>query len=595
MRTFFLTVLLAAAASVHAAPRSGIGINLDTPKYWQSDWPFINEFKRAGGWATRCEASMPQCRGFAKGESGGDTREQARLALDEHGWVKRLPAPDDASVKYRHVAALLFQGNGGSHPAGRYVVLYDGRGSIVYGGAGKKVDAESKPGRDVLDVTNRPGEGLSIRITRIDEADHLRNIRVIGPGGVCADAPLAYVADASSCRPRSAFRSLEQLHTTQTFHPAFLADLHGMRALRFNKWSGVEVAPLALWKDRPHMDDAMWNTPAGVPYEAMLELAAATGADPWINVTPYVDDDFVRELARLARRSLAAGSVLWFEYGNEPWNAAPPYSRAGVLFEQKARAKWPGAVGTSAGELRLNWYAYRAAQLCRLAKQEFGADAGRVKCVANSQAANPQISETMLGCPLARRELGDACARDFDALAVAPYFGHYLGSNDAAATVDRWADQPDGGLGTLFSELTGRAADGGRITPPMFKPGGRTPPSGALDQARGWIVASKKVADKYGLPLIAYEGGQHLTVYRGGKTEAMFRAANRDPRMGAAIAQLIDEWKAAGGQLFVAFSYTQPAVRGGFWGMKEQQRDNGAPKWQAIKALRDQPCWWSGC
>jgi hypothetical protein len=587
MRIALLLLGLAAALPLHAAP-SGIGINLDATTYWQSDWPFIDEFKRAGGWATRCDAAMPQCRDFAPGASAADTKEQARLELDEHGWVKRLPAPDDPDVKFRQVSALLFQGNGGSHAAGRYVVLYDGAGTLAYAGAGRKVAAESRPGRDVLDVTNKPGEGLSIRITRIDERDPLRNIRVIGPGGVCAGAP-EYVPDASRCPSPEAFRSLEMLHATQIFHPAYLADLRGFRALRFMKWSAVDALHLVRWEQRPHPGDAMWTGPSGVPYETMFALAAATGADPWINVAPSVDDDFARQLARLARRSLKPGSTLWFEYGNEPWNVAPPYSRAGTLYEQVARTKWPGST-LPAWQLRLNAYALRAVQLCRIVKQEFGADAGRVRCVANSQAANPQVSETLLACELAQGELGRGCAREFDALAIGPYFGHYLGSNALAATVDRWAEDPSTGLAALFSEITG--SDG---MPPLFAPGSRTPREGALEQAAGWIAASKKVADKYGLPMVAYEGGQHLTVSRGGKAEALFRAANHDPRMGAAMERLVQAWKAAGGQLFMAFSYTQRPGRFGFWGMKEEQRDDQAPKWLAIRKLRDEPCWWSGC
>ncbi|HEV7912735.1 MAG TPA: hypothetical protein VGP22_03145 [Albitalea sp.] len=572
----------------------GIGINLDQPTYWQSDWPFINEFKRAGGWGTQCDKAMPQCRDFSPGASPNDTKEQARLDVDSDGWVKRLPAGDDTSVKYRSLFALLFQGNGGAHAAGRYVVLYDGDGSIAYGGAGKKVASESRPGRDVLDVTNKPGEGLTLRITRINERDHLRNIRVIGPGGVCADAPSTWVAEAPACESPAAFRSLEQLGATQTFHPAFVGDLRGFSALRFMKWGGVVTSKLAQWQRRPKLGDPMWNSEDGVPFEAMFELAALTGADPWINVTPYVDDDFVRQLARLAKRSLKPGRRLWFEYGNEPWNAAPPYSQAGVMYEQQARAKWPGAT-QPAWQQRLNWHAYRAVQVCRIMKKEFAADAGRVKCVANSQAANPAVSETLLGCELAAGELGGRCSRDFDALAIAPYFGHHLGDNQYGATVDRWADDADGGLGKLFAEINGRDARGQAIVPPLFTPGGRTPREGAIEQARGWIRASKKVADQHGLPMIAYEGGQHLTVYRGGRTEAMFLAAQRDPRMGAALDRLLEEWKAAGGQLFVAFSYVQQPGRGGFWGMKEHQRDDTSPKWRTIKAWRDKPCWWSGC
>ena len=138
--------------------------------------------------------------------------------------------------------------------------------------------------------------------------------------------------------------------------------------------------------------------------------------------------------------------------------------------------------------------------------------------------------------------------------------------------MDRWAEEPDGGLDSVFDAIRSE-----------------------LPQTRAWIVANKALADRYGLPLVAYEGGQHLTTFRGGKSDARFRAANRDPRMGAALRTLVDDWKDAGGQLFVAFEYAEQSARGGFWGMKEHQRDDAAPKWQAMRALRDAPCWWNRC
>jgi hypothetical protein len=567
MRKPFLFAAALLAVTAHAAPRdAGIGINLAPIAYWGSDWPFIDELKRAGGWATRCDPwASPQCKDFAPGASANDTKEESQLELDEHGWPKRLPAADDPKVKFRHVAALLFQGNGGAHPAGRYVVRYDGKGTLAYSGAGRRIDAESTPGRDVVAVTNKPGEGLTLRITRIDEHDPLRNVRVIGPGGICADAPFAWVEDASACRGKAPFRSLESLAATQTFHPAFLGDLKGFRAIRFMKWTAANTSPLVHWSQRPKTTDPLWTSEAGVPFEAMFELARATGADPWISLPPFVDDDFARQFAALAKRSLAPGATLWFEYGNEPWNQAPPYSQAGVMFERKAREAWPGAT-PPAWQQRLNWYALRSVQLCRIVKREMGAGGPRVRCVANGQAANAEVSRTILECPLARDTLGEPCAKSFDALAVAPYFGHGLGDPPNDPTLDRWLSEPDGGLTSLFAAI-----------------------DGLMPKTRAWIAASREVAERHHLPLVAYEGGQHLTTNRGGGTEALFRAANRDKRMGAALARLVNDWKAEGGGLFVAFDHVEPSVRGGSWGMKEHQRDDAAPKWQAIKALRDGP------
>jgi hypothetical protein len=567
--------------------RAGIGINLEAPTYWQSDWPFLNEFKRAGGWSTSCRtwATPTTCTNVATGTSANDTREQDKVAWDADGYALRLPAANDPTVKYRLLTALLFQGNGGTQLAGRWVVLYDGDGTLEYSGAGRKVDAESRPGRDVVDVTST-GAGLSIQLTRINESNHLRNIRVVGPGGICAGAPGTWVAGPSAC-PAGGFQSLEQLSATQAIHPAYIGDLSGMRGLRFTKWTYAIGSHITSWSQRAKMTDALWNSDQkGVPYEAMFELSRLTGAAPWVSVPSWVDDDFVRQLAVLAKQSLPAGMGFWFEYGNEPWNQAPPWSEAGTLFEAQAKAKWPNTT-LPLWQQRLNWYAFRSVQMCRIVKAQFGAEASRVKCVAGSQAANRDVSRTILACELAAAELGGACGKQLDALGIAPYFGYYLNDWSINDVVTAWADEPDGGMDTLFRELTGRDA-AGNIVPAPLAYTGWSPRSGAMSESQAWIVATKAVADTYGIPIVAYEAGQHLQTFVGGKKEAMFHAAQRHARMQAAMRQLADVWKAAGGQLFVPMSYVQQPFGGYFWGMKEHQRDEAAPKWQAIKALRDE-------
>ncbi|HEV7912696.1 MAG TPA: hypothetical protein VGP22_02930, partial [Albitalea sp.] len=384
-----------------------------------------------------------------------------------------------------------------------------------------------------------------------------------------------------------AYQSLETLSATQTFHPAFVGDLTGMRALRFTKWSYTNSSRITSWAQRAKPSDALWNSvEKGVPYDAMFELSRLTGADPWVNVPPWVDDDFVRQLGQLARQSLAPGANLLFEYGNEPWNGAPPWSEAGVLFEEQAKAKWPGAT-LPMWQQRLNWYAYRSVQMCRILKAQFGAEASRVKCIAGAQAANTAVGRTILECELAKAELGNTCGRQLGALGIAPYFGHYMNNWSIDSTVQAWASESDGGMDKIFRELTGRDAAGNVVPPPLITTDW-SPRGGAMSETAYWITSNKAVADLYGLPLFAYEGGQHLQTFVGGSKEAMFHAANRDPRMRAAMRQLADVWKAAGGQLFVPLSYTQLPSHGFFWGMKEHQRDDAAPKWQAIKALRDE-------
>ncbi len=81
--------------------------------------------------------------------------------------------------------------------------------------------------------------------------------------------------------------------------------------------------------------------------------------------------------------------------------------------------------------------------------------------------------------------------------------------------------------------------------------------NGALPRAKAEMQGAAGAARKYRLPLLAYEGGQHL-VDIGADSEnpalnSLFGAANRDPRMGAIYARYLQDWQDAGGGLFLHF------------------------------------------
>jgi hypothetical protein len=180
-------------------------------------------------------------------------------------------------------------------------------------------------------------------------------------------------------------------------------------------------------------------------------------------------------------------------------------------------------------------------------------------------------------------------------VAVAPYFGFYIGSATYRPIVQTWYDDADGGLSKLFAELSGVDTAGKALVAPLMA----AFPTGARGMSKGWMTTTKAVADKYGLPMWAYEGGQHLVPPAGdsdAKFLALIIAANRDPRMGTAYDQDIADWKAAGGQTFVYFNHLTKPSKFGIWGLKESLTDINAPKWKAVLKARDtSTCWWSGC
>lgn len=599
--TVALTATFSLSAQAAGVPSNhGAGVNLGSFEYWSPDFPTIDQFKRAGGWLTQC--SYPKdsgCTAFTNGASSWDTLEQAKLKLDENGWPTSLPAAGDTTAKYRKVSALMFQDDGRVHPAGKYTVVYEGAGTIEYSLAGSKVSAESKPGRDVVNVTNSDSAGLLLSITATDPNNHIRNVRVLPPGGVCSldKAQFALTSADCSAKGKGSLIAFENL-TGRIWHPQFAADLKGFRTLRFLDWNKVNSTQLANWADRAKRDDAMWTSENGVPTNMLISLSNEVGADPWINLPMKATDDFAMRFARQAKATLAPKLNLIVEYSNEPWNYAFPASH---WMREQARATWPDQIakGISDYELQPSWYAMRSSQLCQVIKKEFGADAARVKCVLNGQASNSWISEQQLDCPFAVSKLGQACHKIVDGLAIAPYFGSYIGEQSVRSTVRTWYSEPDGGLGKLFQEILGQDANGNKVTPPLY---GKTRESyidGAVAQVKTWMVANKNIASARGLPLLAYEGGQHLVMY-GGDTDQqwlnLMTAANRDPRMGTAYTRTLNDWQAAGGQIYALYNHVYKPSKYGVWGLKETEYQENNVKWQAVLPYRDtKQCWWAGC
>ncbi len=82
---------------------SPLGINLNGLGSASTQFPFIDYFKNARPWFTTCQSQKTSdCRGV------WDTKEAEKLDLDEQGWVKSLPKPEDPP-RYTQVATTLFK------------------------------------------------------------------------------------------------------------------------------------------------------------------------------------------------------------------------------------------------------------------------------------------------------------------------------------------------------------------------------------------------------------------------------------------------------------------------------------------------------
>ncbi len=578
----------ATSGNAASKPRAGIGTNLAQVSYYSAEYPTIDFMKRAGGWLTQCSPyTNKDCK-----TSVWDTGEESTLDLDANGWVKSLPATG-ASVGYRYVTTTVL--SGGTQPVGKYVVLYDGQGTLAYSGVGTKVPSESSAGRDVVNVTSGTG-GLFVSITATTPSNYLRNIRIYAPGGSCSGDLTTYVTSAAACASdKGTYVSFEHFPAGATWFPTFLNGVKGFRTLRFMDWGQTNLTQVTSWTQRTSTTARTWAGNAGVPLEVMFDLAKTASADPWMNIPPYATDDYIHQFGKLAHQSLAAGQTLNLEYGNEMWNYAFP-----ATVWSQAQAKIAFASNLSKGvdltTLTVNWYAQRLVQACNIVKGEFGADASRVRCIANTQAANAWDTSQVLACPYA----GGACAKSIDVVAIAPYFGQYISNAANRPTVTTWYSDSDRGLSKMFQELIGNDGPGNAA---MITPLASTSkvPGGALAQIKSYMVATKAAVAKYNIPMWAYEGGQGLLQASSDTDTSLLNlmiAANRDARMGAAYQTMLQDWVAAGGQTFTLFTDIAPPTKYGFWGLRESQFDTtaNAPKWKTAVQWRDSTaCWWAGC
>jgi hypothetical protein len=526
-------------------PPPRLGGNLGGIVDWTSQSPFIDLFKMSREWLTQCDFWANEPEPDCSAENSWDTGEQALLDLDEHGWVRSMPAPADDPIFTRVTTYWAFYPQ---FPGGRYVVLYDGAGTMTYGLGAHKIDAESSPGRHL--VVFDPGESATLTIAATDPdgtGDYIRNIRII-PEALAEEL-------AASGDP------------VPLFKPAFLEKTRPYQVLRFMDMMRTNNSPLGRWADRPEPLDARYTTDYGVPLEVMTELSNTLQRPPWFTLPHQADDDFVRQFARLAKEQLDPTLRVYLEYSNEVWNGQ--FEQSGWVRSQ-GEALWPDAVADGHTKL-LNWFGKRTAEICHLWKQVWGNDAYRVTCVMGAQAAWSRVAEQALECPL--WDEGPCIDHGIDALAIAPYIDN-LGLARYEAEVEAWTQEADGGLTRLFNQLEqgGELSDG--------------PPGGQLAATFSAIDTHIALAAQYGLPLYSYEGGQHLVGVLGLENNQaltdLFIAANRDPRMGTLYDRYLAGWESRGGALFMNFSDIGRPSKWGSWGALEYLEQESSPKYAAL-------------
>lgn len=506
----------------------GVGVSDPTLSFglsgvsdWSTAMPFLDLMKTArpflangdGKWGLLSNAQL---------EDGG--------YLDANGWPTKLPAGATSITTVWDWGNSAADPNAAASRAGVYVLTYEGSGALKLGGDVRVISSE--PGRIVFE--NKTGGKMLLDITATDPAgtgDYIRDISMV---------PQEY----------------EALHAAGAiFNPEWLEVVADARELRFMDWMKTNNSVQSDWADRPQVTDASWTGGGGVPLEVMVELANQTGTDPWFTIPAQATDEYIRSFATYVRDHLDPGLVAKVEYSNETWNWAFKQTK---WMDAQAKALW-GEKATN-----LDYVAMRATQTAVIWDEVFGTQAeARVENVLGTQTANPWVANRLLTAPVwkANNPAGFVDpASVFDSLAVTTYFGNAtVSKTDLRAELIAVLKTPGVDANAWLAE---------RLMDPDY--------SRSIPQIATFWTDNKAVADRFGLDLIAYEGGQHVhhSFAVSGLTEADLALLTdfltdfvRSPEMGKLYATLWDAWAEVSDGAFMQFGDVGAASKWGSWGL----------------------------
>ncbi|MBX2808504.1 MAG: hypothetical protein KTR20_07720 [Cellvibrionaceae bacterium] len=508
--------------------QSAAGIGLTGLADWSTEMPFLDFMKVSRPWYDWQRQS-------AEG-----------IELDQNGWVTAIaPGVYPQTVFLTNVknAPIVY-----SH----YIVRWQGKGTVKYGGCAKKVGRAY--GGDRISVTHG---SCFLGIAAMDKDHPVRNITVVPEKHIAA------------------------FDRGDIFNPDFIAVIRHFRALRFMNWLKTNGSEQSQWADRPRVDDRSYAQ-KGVPIELIIALANRMQADPWLNIPHKADADYIEQFARVVRSRLHADLKVYIEHSNEVWNWIFPQAHYALARGKQTLGDNP--------DVFMQWHGMRTAQMCDLWKREvFREQQARVVCVLGAQAAWPGLEIAALECPLwAAKGHGPCYTHGLDAVAIAGYFSGCLDGGKEKANQQQiidWRGKAAQGLTKAYEQ----ALDGRHFFC-----------EDAVDDLAELYQYHVKKAAQRQLKVVAYEGGQHITSNLSDtQNDQRFYSLHIDLNRSALMAGLYQKnfanWKASGATLFMHFVGVSAAGRHGSWGALEYLTQPTSPKWEALMTFNQTPCWWEHC
>ncbi len=522
---FLAGLILNKANTATNPPKSkpSVGVNLAGVSYYSTEDPFKDGFKSSEPW--RATLVDPANGGFTKWGTGEDSK----IPKDAHGWVTSLKGVH----QYNAVATIIFGGQNGAYPKGQddqYLATYQGQGKIFYSGDATLVShtvLPNKTSQDILKI-KQSNAGIWLAITQIDPRNYIKNIRIL---------PKQYSKN----------------YQNDIFNPDFLRVIKPFSTLRFMDWMHTNNdLTQYTWNNRPQPSNVSWEN---VPVEVMVALANKTNSNPWFNMPTAATDDYIKKFAQYTKTHLNPNLKVYIEYSNEVWNDS---------FKQAQYAREQGLahqLSQDPSYAKLYWYAQRTRKIVDIWKEVYGQQRSKningVLCFGGYLPTQPELEylKTHGGF------------EGIKALAIAAYFGYYLGDPTVASQVQNWDKDK------LFNEITK----------------GEIKKGGALQDEYRQIAQYASLAKKYNLELVAYEGGQHLVGHNGiesnQKITDLFIKFNRDPRMQLIYEQFVSKWRQLGGGLFNHYSDVTPYTKWGSWGALENLNQKSSAKYAVLKSF----------
>lgn len=541
----------------YTAP-ANIGVNVDSPTYYDVGQQYVDVIYMASGWSSTKSDAV-----HGSGQNLAEIGE-----LDPNGWPL-----EDAQIMF--LCCVSNDGSAadpgvGSPLLGKYQLSFNGQANI--GDDGGKVenqnyDSTTNTTTATLDQTPLHSDGsgfdmlVSFNKTQRTASSPINsgitNVHVIRPqfapnGTKWWDSPQQEFTDPflASLAPFSTLRFMDWTDTIGSQE----ADWDQATPAHWPGWHYIETDGAWEWNatDKKTELTNNWWSNTGQSWQSEIDLANVTGKDIWINIPVRATDDYVKSLATLLKQNLNPGIHVYVEYSNEIWN---------YNYEE--------------------WYYNDAATQALIANNSQEATGYQNNCIS-------WANDT---CHVAERLM--QISKDFASVWGSPAIN--------AAIRPVFCNQEVGAASTQIALAFINTTYGppskyfyGVCSAPYWQPASVTAgesvddllsaSEASIPRWNGYLLDYTATARYYGLHNFTYEGGPGMTDLNQIDLPNMI-TANADPRMGAEVTQALTGAFQNGVDMFMYFISSGGWSKYGMWGATDDIMDITQPKWQALQTL----------